>query len=582
MINKLQITSLYRSVYGDDSHIDALFERIEHYKQQYSPLHTHSWSERDVLMISYGNSILKAGENPLETLYQFMVNELDGVISGIHILPCFPFSSDDGFSVIDYRQIDYKLGDWQHINQIAGRFDLMLDLVLNHVSRQHLWFIDFVAGDGPGQNYFIESDPHGDYSQVVRPRTSPLIVDAYTREGIKHIWATFSSDQVDVNFQNPVVLLEYVDILLGYIVNGAKYIRLDAVAFLWKQAQTSCIHLPQTHTVIKLLREVMLALDPHLAVITETNVPHEENVSYFGEGDEAHMVYNFALPPLLLHGLNRGNASFLTRWARYLDEPPKGCTFFNFVASHDGIGLRAVEGIIPPHEIDDLIRSVHEFGGFVSMKANGDGTRSPYELNISLFEALQGTRSGPDIYQFERFLCCHMIMLAFKGVPAIYIHSLLATENDLERVEQTGRTRSINRHKWIFDELTLKLTDEKSHHHRVFEQMKRLIQIRTAQTAFHPDSEQAVMVLSDTVFALVRTAQDKRSQILALHNMTAYPQEVCAQEKLPMCFRLPRLDLVSNEVVDLKGLQLLPYQCLWLVSDDETCIQNSDIDTQTA
>lgn len=564
MTNRDAITQLYQAIYGEQQQMDELFELVERYRQTYSRSPTTPWSEQDILLISYADSVIREGELPLATLYQFLSSQLKGVISGVHILPCFPYSSDDGFAVIDYRQIDYKLGDWQDINRIAEQFDLMLDLVLNHVSRQHLWFIDFVANDGPGQDYFIESDPDADYRQVVRPRTSPLIVDAYTRQGIKHIWATFSADQVDVNFQNPKVLLEYVDILLGYIIQGAKYIRLDAVAFLWKQANSACIHLPQTHAVVKLLREVMLAVDPHLLLITETNVPHEENVSYFGCGDEAHMVYNFALPPLLLHGLNRGNASFLTRWARNLAEPPQGCTFFNFIASHDGVGLRAVEGIIPAHEIEDLIRSVHEFGGFVSMKANGDGSKSPYELNISLFEALQGTRSGPDIYQIERFLCCHLIMLALRGVPAIYIHSLLATDNDLERVEQTGRTRSINRHKWDYPALQARLTDEKSDNHKVFASMKRLLRIRAAQPAFHPDSPQQVVVLSDTLFAVVRSTQDETAKILAIHNMTAYPQDIPAQEKLPDCFRPPCRELISDQMVELKALQLQPYQCLWL------------------
>lgn len=560
-----QLRVRWLRIYQQEHDFDKLLALIGSYRQRCISAAHSEWSERDVLMICYGNSIVEEDKPPLQTLAHFLEEHLTDTISAVHLLPFFPYSSDDGFAVIDYRQVNYKLGSWDDVHAIAERFELMVDLVLNHVSRQNLWFIDFVNGEGLGDDYFITADPNADYSAVIRPRTSPLIVDVYTRQGIKHVWATFSDDQIDLNFSNTEVLLEMVDVLLGYVAHGARYIRLDAVGFLWKTLGTNCMHLWQTHEVVKILRETLLAVDPSVVVITETNVPHVENISYFGDGDEAHMVYNFALPPLLLHGLNRGNASYLTRWAHGLQPLPKGCTFFNFVASHDGIGVRAVEGLIPHHEIDDLIKSVHEFGGFVSMKTNGDGTKSPYELNISLFEAMQGTRTGPDVHQIARFLCSQIIMLSLRGIPGIYIHSLTATPNDLHNVERSGRTRSINRHEWELTELNELLADPRSPQRRVFDAYRRLIRIRRQHPAFHPEAPQQVLVLADTQFALIRQALDGSESILALHNMTAHPQPIGAQEKVPSVFIEGGVDLISGaELHHLESFELQPYQCLWL------------------
>ncbi|MGY5449943.1 sugar phosphorylase [Agarivorans sp. MS3-6] len=529
-----------------------------------------AWSEKDVILITYGDSVLSGGLPPLQSLHQFLREYLTGLISSVHILPFFPFSSDDGFSVIDYNQVNYNLGDWKDIEQLNQDFELMFDLVMNHCSRQSLWFNDFVNGSGEGKDYFIESDPKLDYSAVTRPRTSPLIVDVYTREGIKHVWATFSDDQIDLDFSNPKVLLAFVDIFIFYLQQGARFVRLDAVAFVWKVLGSNCIHLPQTHAVVKLLRWVMEQLDPNLVLITETNVPHQENISYFGDGDEAHLVYQFALPPLLLHALNRGNGHYLTAWARDLVALPKGCNYFNFVASHDGIGVRAVEQIIPKHEIADLGESVHNFGGFVSMKSNGDGTQNPYELNISLFDALQGTRTGSDQWQVERFLCSQKLLLSLQGIPGIYIHSLTATANDQSLVEQTGRTRSINRHRWQREEFETLLAQEHSPQAQVFQRYRALLALRKTITAFHPESAQRVYDCGDAVFVMQRgdaprdSYIDKFHSVLAVFNLTKYPQQLEHLAQLPKAFLEQCDDLLSEENVSLADYKLKPYQVLWL------------------
>ncbi len=399
---------------------------------------------------------------------------------------------------------------------------------------------------------------------VVRPRNTPLMVPVHTRKGTTHVWATFSEDQVDLNFCNPEVLIEFVKILLFYIEKGSRFIRLDAIAFLWKEPGTRCIHLRQTHEVVKLFRDIVDAVAPQCILITETNVPNGENISYFGHSDEAHMVYQFSLPPLLLHALHRGNASYLTRWAIDYPRPPSGCTYLNFTASHDGIGLRPLEGLLPEDEVSELIDALHEYGGFVSMKSNADGIDTPYEINITLFDALKGTHQGSDQWQVPRFLCSQTAMISLQGIPAIYIHSLTACPNDYYGVEQTGRTRSINRHKWDVDELTQLLENHEMPNAIVFNELRRRLGIRRQQEAFHPDSDQRTLDLGEAFFSQWRLGENQ--QILCIHNVTSQAQTVT----LPLSPSGKNIEcwheLIEGreQLADAGELKLKPYQSVWL------------------
>lgn len=492
-----------------------------------TPHDAPTWSEQDQWVICYGDSIVEEGTPPLAVLDTFLQRYLGDAISGVHVLPFFPWSSDDGFSVIHYREVNSELGEWAHIQNLASHYDLMADLVLNHVSRESLWFVDYLTGSLPGRDYFIEVDPDTDVSQVTRPRSSPLLVPISTRRGTRHVWATFSEDQIDLNFENPDVLLEFVGILLFYLQQGVRIIRLDAVAFLWKRLGTSCIHLPETHTVVRLLRAIVDEIAPGTLLITETNVPHAENISYFGlerlaEGapDEAHMVYQFALPPLLLHTLTRGEATTLQTWLNSLPVLPKQCTYLNFTASHDGIGVRPLEGLLPDHERDALLELMHRFGGFVSMRSNPDGSDTPYEINITWFEAMRGTRRGPDPWQIARFLCSQAIMLSLQGIPALYIHTLTGTLNDVESVERSGRLRSINRRRWQLDELALLLESPSTPTHDVFHALHRLLTQRRQESCFHPNAPQRVIETPPELLAIERGPLASGRRLLALYNVT--------------------------------------------------------------
>jgi sucrose phosphorylase len=484
-------------------------------------------TERDNLLITYGDQVTAPSQPPLQTLAGFLDQHTADTITGVHLLPHFPYSSDDGFSVVDYRQVNPALGTWTDVQQLGEHRRLMIDAVINHISAQSAWFQAYRHGEPPYTDYFIETDPATDLSQVVRPRTLPLL----TPVGDRHVWTTFSDDQIDLNFRNPYVLLEILDILLLYVANGAQFLRLDAIAYLWKEPGTSCIHLPQTHRVVQLIRAVFDVVAPGVKLITETNVPHRDNISYFGDGtNEAHLVYNFPLPPLTLHALRTGNAATLSRWAAGLTLPSANVTFFNFLASHDGIGLNPARGLLPESEIEKLLT-----GHLVSYKNNPGGTRSSYELNANYLDAIGGDA--------DAFLCAQAIMLAMRGLPGIYFHSLVGSRGWPAGVKETGRNRTINRQKFACAELERELSEAGTERYRIFEGYRRLLRQRAASPAFNPYAPQEVLDFGDNVFALQRTSLDGRHHVLCLHNVTGQRQKV---------------------QMDKRVILLQPFEVLWL------------------
>ncbi|MGP1382407.1 MAG: alpha-amylase family glycosyl hydrolase [Thainema sp.] len=534
----------------------------------------NKWSNNNILLITYGDSITHPGEQPLKTLGTFLKEHLDDVITGVHILPFFPYSSDDGFAVIDYLQVNPELGDWSDIKQISEDFNLMFDLVINHVSSQHAWFQQFKRGEKPGCDYFITIDPTDptiDVSQVVRPRSSQLLAKVDTVNGERHVWATFSPDQVDVNFANPDVLVEFFKIILFYVQAGARYIRLDAVGFLWKKLGTPCIHLVETHMAIRLMRELLQMIDPGIAIITETNVPNRENLSYFGNRNEAHMIYNFSLPPLVLNALMQGRSDHLKTWMMSMPPAPVGCAYFNFTASHDGIGLRPTEGLLDEKEYVELLATMRKFGGRISMRSKPDGSESPYEINIALFDAMKGTVKGEDEWQIQRFLCSQTIMMSVEGIPAFYIHSLLATPNYAEGVEQTGINRTINRYKWNYEDLEQKLSDPTTPQAIVLKELSRLIKIRRQQGAFHPNATQYTLHPGNpALFAFWRQSMSRDQSIFSVHNLSDQVQELRLSDLNLVCID-PWCDLISGECFDdiYAVIHLQPYQSMWITNKFE-------------
>ena len=523
------------------------------------------WSERDCMVITYGNSIRDGQHKPLDLLRDFLTRHLKGVINGVHILPFFPFTSDDGFAVTDYRTVNPTLGDWPDIQRIAKQFKLMSDLVLNHVSSQSTWFNEYRQGHEPYDKFFFEASPEDDLSEVVRPRTHPLLREVNTANGTRHVWCTFSHDQVDLDFRNPEVLLEFLRVTRLHIDNGVRIVRLDAVAFIWKEIGTKSIHMPQTHAIVRLMRLLADFAQEPVILLTETNVPNAENLSYFGNRNEAHAVYNFSLPPLLLHAMLSGSAKYLNRWQATMPPAQLGCAYLNFSASHDGIGMRPAEGILPPAETEQVIDCVKAHGGLVSMRSLPNGGQSPYELNITFFDALKGTMKGQDDLQIDRFLAAQSIVMALEGIPAFYIHVLLATSNDLAGVEKTGLNRAINRHRWDYPALNAELSDPQSTQSRVLTEMKRRISIRGRQPAFHPNATQFTLQLDDRIFGIWRQSLERDQSIFALHNVSDETVEID-----PVSINLidghDWYDLLTGEVIHTHSqkIQLAPYQCRWI------------------
>jgi sucrose phosphorylase len=366
------------------------------------------------------------------------------------------------------------------------------------------------------------------------------------------------------------VLLEIIDTLLFYVAHGAQLIRLDAIAYLWKEIGTSCIHLPETHLVIQLFRAVLDVVAPQVLLITETNVPHQDNISYFGNGhDEAQLVYNFALPPLVLHTLHTGNSRVLCSWANGLTLPSSATTFFNFLASHDGIGINPARGILSDQEIDMLIQRVIDHGGLVSYKHDVSGAQIPYELNVNYFDALSNPHSEEHLTtQVDRFMTAQAIMLALVGVPGIYFHSLFGSRGWNAGVEQTGRNRTINRQKFDLAGFERELMDESSLRHQVFQRYTRLLQARCESTAFHPHGKQEILDYGEAIFAVLRFAPAEDAHVLCLHNISDQPQRVKIDSReIFGLFAGSLIDLISGNRMDdfsNDNLALQPYQTLWL------------------
>ena len=549
--------------------VDSIIDLIFKYKSRIKSTE-YQLSEKDIILITYGDQVNKDYEPSLQTLKGFMDAHLKGVINSIHILPFYPYSSDDGFSVVNYGAVDPKMGSWREIEQISGEYRLMVDGVINHISQFSDWFKAYLAGDPYFQDFFIDVDPSIDLSKVVRPRALPLLSEFVDDSGkIRNVWTTFSKDQVDLNYKSHRVLRNVLEALFYYVEKGATLIRLDAIAFIWKEIGTECVHLEETHELIQLMREVLHEVAPEVIIITETNVPHHENVSYFGSGDdEAQMVYNFALPPLLVHSILTGSTKTLTSWAQTISLPSDKVCFFNFTASHDGIGLRPIKGILTEEEVTFVGDTVKSHGGLVSYKTDADGTESPYELNCSYIDALTHPDEEDDI-RYQRMLLAQATVLAMPGVPGIYFHSLVGSRNYKDGVKHSGVNRTINREKYHIDWLEKELATEGTLAKKVLSSYKRLISIRINEPAFNPFGKFDFLNLGDTIFAVDQHSIDQQERIIAVHN---FSNEVVECE-LPVALNYPLTDILASgfdvnsndksNVQDTK-LKLEPYQMMWL------------------
>ena len=564
-----KIKSYIRKIYKDNRDASLLLNSIislidEDNLTSKKKITPKNWSQKNSFLITYADSIKSENDSPLLVLNQFLQKYIDSIDS-IHILPFMPSSSDSGFSVINYYKIDEKFGNWKDLNLISKNKNIMIDIVLNHASKSSKWFANFLKGSGQGHDFFKVVKDWNGIAQIERPRSSKLFQKIRTDDGVKKVWCTFSHDQIDLDFSKPAVLLEFLKIIKFYIKKNIKIFRLDAVAFLWKKQNTSCINLQETHYIIKLIRFVSTLIDKNTIIITETNIPSKENLSYFGNNDEAHWIYNFTLSPLILFTLLDGNCSQLRKWSMTMPPAQEGNAYFNFLASHDGIGLRPVEGKLDSTELYKLIDKMRELGGRISYKTSQWGEEIPYEINITYLDSLKSTFDGDESFQIKRFICAHTIMLAMEGIPAIYIHSFLGTENDYNAIAAGGENRSINRFIWNKKDIYKILEDKNSNNFYIMSKLNNLLKIRSKQPAFHPNATQFTLNLGDEVFGLWRQDKKRKQSIFSISNVTSKSVRLSLQ-KINLIETEEWIDLISgNALINIDDdILLKPYQSYWI------------------
>ncbi|HKI50289.1 MAG TPA: sugar phosphorylase [Desulfobacteria bacterium] len=471
-------------------------------------------SEDDAILITYPDSLRETGEKPLQTLHRFLKSHVKSAVSTVHLLPFFKSSSDGGFSVIEYGRVDPEFGAWNDILAIGKEYRLMADLVLNHVSSRSEWFQSFLRGHERYRDYFLSFDEAVDVSKVFRPREHPLLTQFDTAMGGRFVWTTFSEDQIDLNFHNPQVLLEILDVFMQYLSRGIEFIRLDAIAYVWKDLGTDCVNLPQTHEIVKLLRTVAEFAAPYAVIVTEVNFPYKDNVSYIEARHEANLAYHFALPPLVIDGFAQGDASILQEeTARIRQDLP----FMNFLSSHDGIGLLSARDILPHSRFQALLEMIEAHGGGISYKAT-EHEPTPYEMNTTVYDAINDPNRPDNGKDVKRYMAACAIALSDKGIPGIYIHCLLGSRNNLKGVKESGIKRMINREKLSFKTLCDDLSNPESRTYQVLTKFIALLNVRKEIRAFHHSVERVVLYSDERLFIMNRRQQ--KGDMLAVINLS--------------------------------------------------------------
>ena len=529
------------------------------------PTKGNPWTVDDVVLITYADTVVEADQPALVSLRTFINSQLSDFAGVIHVLPFLEASSDGGFAVASHDCLESRHGDWNDLADLAEGRKLMADLVLNHVSASHPWVRQFLRDQEPGRSCVLEASPDPCWDNVVRPRSSALFTKLQGPISMRQVWTTFGPDQVDVDWSHPEVLLGFTRLLARMVAHGVRWIRLDAVGFVWKEPNTSCIHQPQAHQLVEILRQLLTIACPDGVVVTETNVPEQENLSYLRTGREAHLAYNFPLPPLLLEAAVSGSADLLNRWLSRWPSLPESTSLLNFTACHDGVGLRPLEGLMPPSRLMDLLIACEQRGGLVSHRRWAAGNEVPYEINISWWSAMADGGLDPSYWQRERFLLTQLMVLALPGVPALYLPALLATANDLGRFRRTGHRRDLNRPQFKKSSVERRLQDPDSDAAAVLVALKQAIAVRATQPALHPDGQLQVLT-PDRVDRVVLHRSHAGHDLVAVHNVTSTRLTLDPFGLLDLEDTDPWVDCLSGRTLEPCRRHLLnPYEVLWLV-----------------
>ena len=566
--NQKKISSILNTIYKPnlvkkdiDYFKDQIIQIIKKFNKKNSKKKLRI-SEQTSLVISYGDNIYANNTNSIKVFQNFYKKNLSKYFNAVHFLPFYPSSSDSGFAVKDHYRIEKKIGSWSDIKKISKFNNVMADIVINHSSARGLWFKNFLKKKRPGKDYFLTVNSKFDVSKVVRPRDHKLLkkIDIFKKSD--YLWRTFSPDQIDLNFKNPVVLLRFIKIMIHLVNNGVRIFRLDAIAYLWKKDGTNCINLKQTHQIVKLLRIITNLLNVQTVIITETNLPEKENLSYFGKNDEANWIYNFSLPPLLIHAFLFENSSYLTKWSKSLPNAKLGNSYLNFIASHDGIGMRPTEGILSKRSLNSFLKRLKKNGSKFSYRKVQNKSKKVYEANITVFDALKKTDFDPNGKFFlERYIAAHAIMISFEGIPAVYFNSLFGKSNDDAKYVITGNNRDVNRYKWNYKNITKKLSDKNSKQSIFFKNLRKLLDVKKNQKAFHPNAKRLNINLGSKIFCFKRISLDKKQTIISITNCSSVNQYPRLGKKYSKW-----KNIINSQInfIDDKTLKLKPFETIWL------------------
>jgi sucrose phosphorylase len=419
----------------------------------------------------------------LRGLRELLGGSLEGLFGGVHLLPYFtPIDgADAGFDPTDHTEVDPRLGTWEDVAALAGDLDLMADLIVNHISAQSPQFRDFLdkGAHSPYAGMFLTFDrvfPDGateqDLLRVYRPRPGLPLTDVTLADGTRRImWTTFTSEQIDLDVHDPATVSYLRSILDRFAEAGVGIVRLDAVGYAVKTPGTSSFVTPETRAFIDQLSS--WAGERGIEVLVEIHSHYEHQIEIAGQVDR---VYDFALPPLVLHALFTGDAAPLRRWLEV--RPTNAVTVLD---THDGIGVRDVgrdvtdpgrAGLLDDDQIDALVEQIHEHTVGASRLATGEAASNVdlYQVNSTFYDAL-----GRDD---RAYLLARLLQFFVPGVPQVYYVGLLAGENDLELLASTGVGRDVNRRHYTADELRTALDEP------VVGDLLTLIRFRNAHPAF--------------------------------------------------------------------------------------------------
>ena len=565
--NQKKISSILRTIYKpslnerDIDHLkDQIIQIIKKFNQNNSKKKL-TISEKTSLVICYGDNINSNQKSSIQVFQNFFKKNLNKYFNAIHFLPFYPSSSDSGFAVKDHYKIEKRIGSWSDIKKISKSSHVIADIVINHSSARGLWFKNFLKKKRPGKDYFLTVNSKFNISKVVRPRDHKLLkkIDIFNKSD--YLWRTFSADQIDLDFKNPSVLLRFIKIMVHLVSNGVTIFRLDAIAYLWKKNGTNCINLKQTHEIVKLLRLISNLLNVETIIITETNLPEKENLSYFGKNDEANWIYNFSLPPLLIHAFLFENSSYLNKWSKKLPNTKFKNSYLNFIASHDGIGMRPTEGILNERSLNNFLKRLKKNGSKFSYRKVQNKSKKIYEANITVFDALKKSDADPNGKFFlERYIAAHAIMISFEGVPAIYFNSLFGKSNDEAKYVIAGNNRDINRYKWSYENITKKLKDKNSKQSIFYQNHGKLLEIKRKQKAIHPNAKRLNINLGSKLFCFKRTSLDKKQTIISITNCSSIDQYPKLNKKYSKW-----KNIINPTIKSLnKSFKLKPFETMWL------------------